>query len=186
MKLKLLLIALVLFSAYAFSQTKNNISVVYGFNANSVDIHGAIGDYGYNNKTEQSYGLSYTRTLTKIFSLEAGLMYSTNKVQLTTIGPSGGIYNGEVHMLSVPLLAKWNFLKYLYGQSGIVIDHETNYTTGGILNNQSGMGVEIGIGGIYNFSSVSIFANPYLTNHRFYGRNNLMEAGMRFGLGYNF
>ena len=58
MKLKLLFIASLLCNTYAFSQSRNNISLVYGFNANSVDIHGVIGDYGYNNKTGQSYRLS--------------------------------------------------------------------------------------------------------------------------------
>lgn len=186
MKLKLLFIASLLCNTYAFSQSRNNISLVYGFNANSVDIHGVIGDYGYNNKTGQSYGLSYTRTLTKIFSLETGLLYSANKVQLNTIGPAGGIYNGEVHMLSVPVLAKLTFLKYLYGQCGVVFDHETNYTTDGILDDQSGVGIEVGIGGKYSFGPVSVFVNPYYTNHRFYGRNNLMESGVKFGLGYDF
>jgi len=186
MKLKLLLTALLLCSTYAFSQTKNNISAVYGFNANAVDIHGAIGDYGYNDKTGQSYGLSYTRNLTRIFSVETGLLYSTNNVQLNTVGPSGGIYNGEVHMLSVPVLAKFTFLKYLYGQCVVICDHETNYKSDGILDKQSGVGLEVGLGGQYNFGPVLVFVNPYYTNHRFYGSNNLMESGIKFGLGYNF
>lgn len=96
MKLKLLCLALLLCSTYSYSQTKNNISFVYGFNNNLVDIHGAIGDYGYYDKTGQSYGLSYTRSFTKLFSIETGLLYSSNKVQLSTIGGYGErIYNGE-------------------------------------------------------------------------------------------
>ncbi|HEY9001690.1 MAG TPA: outer membrane beta-barrel protein [Mucilaginibacter sp.] len=186
MKLKLLVFTLLLCSSYAFSQTKNNISVVYGFNANMVDIHGAIGDYGYNDKSGQSYGLSYTRSFNKLFSLETGFLYSTNKVQLTTIGPAGGIYNGEIHMVSVPVLAKWTFLKYLYGQCGVIFDKETNYTANDIVDDQSGVGIEIGLGGKYNLGPVSVFVNPYYANHRFYNSNNLMEAGIKFGLGYNF
>ena len=53
MKPKLLAIALLLCTTYTFSQTKNNISLVYGANINNVDIHGAIGDYGYNVETGQ-------------------------------------------------------------------------------------------------------------------------------------
>lgn len=187
MKLKLLCLALLLYSTYAYSQTKNNISLVYGFNANLVDIHGAIGDYGYNDNTGQSYGLSYTRGFTKLFSIETGLLCSTNKVQLSTIGGYGErIYNGEVHMLSVPVLAKWTFLKYLYGQCGVVFDHQANYSAYHIVDDQSGIGIEASMGGKYNFGPVSIFADPYFINHRFYGRNNLMKAGIKFGLGYNF
>lgn len=186
MKLKLLLIALVLCSTYAFSQTKNNISVVYGFNANMVDIHGAIGDYGYKDKTGQSYGLSYTRSFSSLFSIETGLLYSNNKVELVTIGPAGGQYSGEIHMVSVPALAEITFLKYLYGEAGLVFDHQTNYKADGIVDSQSGIGVQIGAGGQYKFGPASVFVNPYYTNHRFNGRNNLEETGVRFGLGYNF
>ncbi|MBV8390766.1 MAG: outer membrane beta-barrel protein [Mucilaginibacter sp.] len=187
MKLRSFFVALLFCSTYTFSQTKNNISLIYGFNTNSVDIHGAKGDYGYNDKNGKSFGVKYTRSFTKVFSLETGLLYSTNKVQSNTIGSYGErTYNGEVHMLSVPVLAKWTFLKYLYGQSGVVFDHQTNYSAYHIVDDQSGVGIEIGIGGKYNFGPVSIFANPYITNHRFYGRNNLMEAGIKFGLGYDF
>jgi len=187
MKPKLLAIALLLCTTYTFSQTKNNISLVYGANINNVDIHGAIGNYGYNVETGQFYGLSYTRSFTKIFSVETGLSYSTNKVQLNTIGGYGEkIYKGEVHMLSVPILTEFTFLKYLFGQCGISIDHETNYSVDHIVNDQSGIGIEASIGGKYNFGPVSIFSGSYLLNHRFYGNNNLVEFGVKFGLGYNF
>jgi hypothetical protein len=186
MKFKLILIAFLFLSFQSFSQTKNNISVIYGFAANSVDIHGAIGDYGYNNKTGQTYGLSYTRDITKIFSIETGLLYSVNKIQLTTIGPAGGIYNQNLNMLSLPVYGKLTFLKYLYGQFGFSLDHQTNYSADHIVDDQSGVGLELGVGGKCNFGPVSVFVNPYYANHRFYGHNNLMEAGVKFGLGYNF
>jgi hypothetical protein len=186
MKLKLLLIALVLCCTCVFSQTKNNISLVYGFNANSVDIHGAVGDYGYKYKTGQSYGLNYTRSFSELFSIETGLLYSKNKVELMTIGPAGGLYYGEIRMLSVPALAKFTFLKYLYAEGGVVLDHQINYKSDGIADSQSGVGLEIGVGGKYNLGPVSVFINPYYTDHRFYGKNNLIDTGVTFGLGYNF
>ena len=179
-------IILCLFSVQAFSQSKNNVSLIYGFNANAIDIHGAIGDYGYNYKTGQTYGFSYTRSFTKVFSLETGLLYANNKVQLTTIGPAGGIYNQDLHMVSVPVYAKWTFLKYLFGQCGLSFDHELNYSADHIVDDQSGVGIEVGIGAKYNVGPVSVFVNPYYCNHRFYGHNNLMEAGLKFGLGYDF
>src|ERR1700712_2269943 len=186
MKFKFILFVFTLLSFQSFSQTKNNISVVYGFDANSVDIHSAIGDYGYNNKTGQTYGLSYTRDITKIFSIETGLLYSVNKIQLTTIGPRGGIYDQNLNMLSIPFYGKLTFLKYLYGQFGVSFDHQANYSPDHIVDDQSGLGIELGVGGKYSFGPVTAFVNPYYANHRFYGRNNLMEAGLKFGLGYNF
>jgi len=103
-----------------------------------------------------------------------------------TIGPAGGQYSGEIHMISVPALAKITFLKYLYGEAGLVFDHQTNYKTDGVVDSQSGVGVEVGVGGQYKIGPVSVFVNPYYTNHRFNGRNNLEETGIKFGLGYNF
>ena len=186
MKVNFTLITCLFLGFQSFSQSKNNISLVYGFAGNSVDIHGAIGDYGYNNKTGKTYGLSYTREINKIFSIETGLLYSLNKVQLSTIGPAGGVYNQNLNMLSVPVYGKLTFLKYLYGQFGISFDHQTNYSYDHIVDNQSGVGLELGLGGKYDFGPLAVFVNPYFANHRFYGHNNLMEAGLKFGLGYNF
>ena len=186
MQFKFLLIAFVFFGFRSFSQSKNNISLVYGYNGNAIDIHNTIGDYGYKDKTGQSFGLSYTRNFNELFSIETGLLYSTNKAELVTIGPAGQRYSGEIHMLSVPVLARLTFLKYLYGEGGLIIDHQTNYKSDGIVDSQSGVGLEIGVGGKYNFGPVSVFVNPYYTDHKFGGRNNLMESGVRLGLGYNF
>lgn len=44
MKFKFILSALILLSIRAFSQTKNNLALVYGAAANTVDIHG---DFDY-------------------------------------------------------------------------------------------------------------------------------------------
>jgi hypothetical protein len=186
MKFKIIFSALILFSFQAFSQSKNNISLVYGIAANSVDIHGVKGDYGYNNESGYQFGLSYTRNLNKSFSVETGLLFSESKIQLTTIGPAGSTYNQSLDMLTVPVYAQYTFLKYLYAQGGFMFDHETNYTSDHNLVDQSGVGIEIGFGGKYSFGPVSVFVNPFLCRHAINANNNLLEAGTRFGLGYNF
>jgi len=48
MKFKFILSALILLSIRAFSQTKNNLALVYGAAANTVDIHG---DFGYSSNS---------------------------------------------------------------------------------------------------------------------------------------
>jgi hypothetical protein len=186
MKFKLILSVLILLSIQAFSQTKNNISLVYGIANNTGDNHGAIGDYGYNAESGWMYGLSYTRNLSRAFSLETGLLYSVNKIQLTTIGPAGGIYNQNLNMLSVPVYAKLNFLKYFFAQWGFSLDHETNYSSNSIIDDQSGIGIVVGIGGKYNIGNASIFVNPFFCRHALAAQNNLVETGIKFGIGYNF
>ena len=186
MKFKLLLIALLFLSIDCFSQSKNNISLVYGIANDVGDNHGVIGDYGYNTKSGMMYGFSYTRNLTKSFSLETGLLYSVNNIELTTVGPRGGTYDQKLDMLSVPVYAKLTFLKYVFAQWGFTLDHETNYSASSIIDDQSGIGIVIGIGGKYNFGPVSVFANPFFCRHALGAQNNLVETGIKFGIGYNF
>lgn len=186
MKFKLVLFALLLFGLQSFSQTKNNISLVYGIADNAGDNHGAIGDYGYNSQSAWMYGFSYTRSLTRTFSLETGLLYSVNKVELTTIGPRGGIYDQDIKLISVPIYAKLSFFKYAFAQWGVMLDHETNYNRDSIIDDQSGVGVVLGIGGQYHFGQANIFVNPYFCRHALNANNNLVETGIKFGVGYNF
>ena len=186
MKFKLVLFALLLFGLQSFSQTKNNISLVYGIANSTGDNHGVIGDYGYNSQSAWLYGFSYTKSLTRTFSLETGLLYSVNKVELTTIGPHAGIYDQNVNLISVPIYAKLNFFKYAFAQWGVMLDHETNYNSDSIINDQSGVGIVIGIGGQYSIGHANIFINPYFCRHALNANNNLVETGIKFGVGYNF
>ena len=188
MKFTSIVTALILLSLQAFPQSKNNISLVYGSAANIVDIHGAIGDFGYSPESGIDFGLSYTRYLSKSFSLETGLLYSNSYIRLSSIqGPRGEIfYDGYVKMISVPVYAKFTFLKYLFLQGGILLDHQTNYARDGVINDESGVGIEMGIGWKYNIGRVSVFLNPFLAKHGTLNSNNLLEAGAKFGLGYDF
>jgi hypothetical protein len=188
MKFKCAFPVLLLVSFQAFSQTKNNLSLVYSAAANTVDIHGAIGDFGYASESGTNFGLSYTRYMTGHFSLETGLLYSKSYVRLSSIqGPRGQFfYDGDVKMISVPVLAKFTFLKYVFLQGGILLDHQTNYVPDGVINDESGVGLEMGIGGKYNIGCFSVSLNPFLAKHGTPGSNNLLEAGAKFGLGYDF
>lgn len=188
MKFKIILAGLLILSIQAFSQSKNNISLVYGFAANSIDIHGAIGDYGYAGKHGVMYGLSYTRSLGKSFSIETGLIYADHKAEIHYIAGSQGetTRSGEIHLLSVPVYARYTFLKYLFLQGGVSVDHQTNYSTESVAPNQSGLGLEFGVGGKVSMGQFSVFVNPYFCNHNFSGTNNLMENGIKLGAGFDF
>jgi hypothetical protein len=193
MKFRSTLLLAILLSAVAYSQSKNNISLVYGAAGNDVDIHGAIGDFGYNAGNAALFGVSYIRSLTGSFSIESGMIFSDNKTQLTSIlaGRGGFIYNEHIKMLSLPILLRRNFLKYFYFNFGLNVDMETNYPNDGSALNQSGMGYEMGLGGQYNFNHFSVFAAPFFQAHGLIRFNdnaigNLLDAGVKFGAGYNF
>lgn len=193
MKLTFILLLVILLSDAAYSQSKNNISLVFGTAANIVDIHGVKGDFGYNAGNATLFGLSYVRSLTGSFSIESGIIFSDNKTQLTSIQAGRGdfIYNEHIKMLSVPILLRRNFLKYFYFNFGLNIDMETNYPDDGSALNQSGIGYEMGLGGQYNFNHISVFAAPFFQAHGLIRFNdnqtgNLLDAGIKFGAGFNF
>jgi opacity protein-like surface antigen len=193
MKINLIFLALIILSIRAYSQSGSNISVAYGTPATNVDIHGAIGDFGYNQKTGIVYGLTYTRELNRLFSLETGLLFAIDKAEESSIVPGRGNANadGNIKLISVPVLAKFTFFKYFYADAGTSIDKETNYTNTSVANDQSGLGFELGVGAQYALTHLIIFVNPYVKQYgaiRFdSGQNfNLLEDGFKFGIGYRF
>jgi len=193
MKFKLAISALILCSLQSFSQSQNNISIVYGFSTANVDIHDAIGDFGYNTKTGVTTGAIYTKEINKFLSLQAGLFFADDKAEFNSILPglAGINVDGDLKIISIPVIAKFTFFKYLYADAGLSFDKEINYSGNYIQLDQSGIGVELGIGGQYAFGHFTVFVNPYL---KIYGtahfnskeQFNLVEDGYKLGLGYNF
>ena len=193
MKFKLIMIALILCSLQAFSQTKNNISVVYGFSSTTVDIHNAIGDFGYENKAGVTGGFLYTKQINKILSLQTGLLFADDKTEETSALPglAGIKFDGALKLISIPIIAKFTFFKYAYADAGISFDDEINHSGNYSSLDESGIGIEMGIGGQYAFKRLTLFVNPYF---KVYGTThfsskedfNLIEGGCKFGVGYNF
>ncbi|NNU33660.1 hypothetical protein HK413_04980 [Mucilaginibacter sp. S1162] len=70
MKLKLTILALALFATHTYSQTKNTLAVIYAPGSGDVNIHGAIGDFGYHSKPSKAFGLGYIRQLKSFFLLK--------------------------------------------------------------------------------------------------------------------
>jgi hypothetical protein len=91
----------------------------------------------------------------------------------------------------VPVIAKFTFFKYLYADGGISVDKEINYPGNYLSLDQSGIGIEVGIGAQYTFSRVTVFVNPYFKNYGVVHFNSkqdfdLLENGFKFGLKYSF
>ena len=80
----------------------------------------------------------------------------------------------------------------MYLDGGPLLDKQTNYMQNSTLNDQSGIGLELGVGGKYSFDKFTVFINPSLREHAIitFGNTgssfNLLEAGVKLGLGYNF
>jgi len=198
MKFKLTLFALITISIQAYSQSKNTISVQYGGNYDDVNIHGIIGDFGYQGEGGTTFSLNYERYIIHSFSLETGLMYTYDKLQMNTISAGARFYNGDIKLFTVPLIGKYTFFRYFFIDAGLLADFETNYTgpNGNVANStagkQSGIGYEFGFGGKYTFNHITVFINPFAQDHavnRFstsQSNFNLLNSGVKFGVGYSF
>ncbi|HEY8781370.1 MAG TPA: outer membrane beta-barrel protein [Mucilaginibacter sp.] len=193
MKTKLLLLAFTVLSAGAYCQSKNSLCFVVGTAGNGIFLIG-IGGAGYQGKGETIYGLNYSRSLTKSFSIETGLEYSLNNVLLDYVDPPRPSFkpqDASIRMLSVPVYAKITFLKYLFADGGLIADFETDHHSDAIVSDQSGIGIGLGIGGKYNFKKMFIFINPFLQFHsiisfRNEGNGSLVDQGVKVGIGYLF
>ena len=193
MKIKLLSLLLLCGTLGANAQSKNSISIVYGTAVSAVDIHRAMGDFGFTDQRGNIFGLNYNRRLTKAFSLESGLYFATDDILFDSFSSGNRVEKKEqVKMITIPVYAKLHFLKYLFADAGILADFQANYSSDSHLNNQSGLGYELGLGGKYDFGRIQIFVNPYVQYHnvvKFSSSQrsfNLMNFGYKFGVGYGF
>jgi hypothetical protein len=189
MKIKFIFLALIFLSAGAYCQSKNTLSILYGPAGNAI-----IAPAGIDGKGATLYGFNYQRNLTRSFSIETGLEYSINNVLWDyedAYNPHFVPQKGNVRMLSVPVYANFSFFKYLFADVGFIADFETNYHSNALVDNQSGIGLGLGIGGKYSFNRMTIFVNPFLQLHSaisFYSESHdsLSDAGVKFGVGYKF
>src|SRR5476651_1439303 len=112
MKFKLTFLALVTLSIGAFAQSKSSLFIQYGTASNAVDIHGVMGDFGYDGKGGKNFGLIYTSGSSNSWSLVTGVTFSDDKALLSSIQPPRTIYTDiDYKMISVPVLARLTFFK---------------------------------------------------------------------------
>ena len=140
-----------------------------------------------------SLGANYSYQLKNWLEAETGIEYSKHNVKLF-VHPDGDIiFYGEkkLSLISIPLTLRANFFKYLFADAGTFIDFDFSDKYE-IINNQTGMGVRIGLGAKYDFKfGMSLFANPFVRLHCLVPfmpeklHNKLFDRGIRFGISYD-
>jgi len=81
----------------AYSQAKNNISLVYGISSNTIFMGRVMSDGGYDTGSGIIYGLNYSRNINNYLSVETGLHYSNDKVSGSSFsGATTYHFNGEI------------------------------------------------------------------------------------------
>ena len=193
MRLKFTFIAVLFTALNAFSQSKNAISLIYSTGGSTIDHYNATGA-GFEMDNSTAFGLSYTRHVYKHISIETGLNFSNNKIKLYSFSDDVGystIKRDQIRLVTVPIMGRFTFFKYVYTGLGLNVDIQTNHTDTSIAPNQSGIGLQGDVGGNYSFGEVTVSAGIFYRRHGLInftsGSNqNLLDGGFKFGVGYNF
>jgi hypothetical protein len=138
-----------------------------------------------------SAGVNLRRLSGNHFSLETGALYSH---QYYFTSPAPGIPGEDKHdsfgMVTIPLAARVDFLKWFFTDAGITLSFQTGSS---YADNMSGLGVIAGAGFQYNFRSdlflrVKAFISQYALLH-FMPEDHpqtLLNSGLSVGFGYRF
>lgn len=195
-KLTFLWIALLACSALSAQETfdsRPKIGLVLGAGKNEViKLKPLYGGGGLEGKGYFAAGINYIKPIKKWFSVEAGIEYSQHKVRASSAPMPGMWYwDTDASLISIPVNARFNFLKYFYAQSGLLADIDISDKKD--IDRQTGIGAALGLGAKYDFKKVSVFINPYLRNHGIFAFNTprglfsndmISETGVKLGVLY--
>lgn len=140
-------------------------------------------------------GGAYQRQLTRRFYVSGGLTYSRHTYiarPAATGGSPATETNGQVELISIPLLARFDLGKFLFVNAGPSLDFEANRADNAHHSRQNGIGLSAGIGAKYQISSVSLWVNPFVKQHAIISFSDerhpakLNVAGLAIGVDYQF
>ena len=135
-------------------------------------------------------GIDVRRLFGDHFSLESGLGYAH---QYYYTRPAAGIPGedtpGNFGVITIPVTARFDFLKWFFADAGII----ASLRTGTSYSEMTGMGVTLGAGFQYNFKSdifirIRAYGNQYALLH-FMPENypyTLWNSAVTIGVGYRF
>jgi len=195
MKNHYVILFLLISAVNSYSQSSNRLIVNYGITSQILIGDHLDGAGGQDGKGGNVFGVRYIRTTTGKISLETGLEYSRYQFSISPAFHPGidmTARKENVELISVPLFANYSFAKYLFVNGGLIADFQLNKKTTDAVDRQSGVGLGIGFGGKYDFRAITLSINPYLQQHSIIpieksrNQERLLEAGIRFGVGYRF
>jgi hypothetical protein len=190
----LMLFAIVVADAQTGFDKSSKLGIVLG--AGNADITKFKSLYGSGGRDGKGYfvaGISYIKPLKKWFSFETGLEYSHYKIKASSAPmPEMWYWDTEASLITMPVNARFNFLKYFYGQGGLLFDIDISKKDD--IDKQTGIGVNLGLGAQYNFrGGLSLFLNPYIRHHgliafdpprSIFSNDMIRESGVKLGILY--
>jgi len=196
-QLKEISIILMLFFSvsFVFSQEKQLLSVHYGIASNvSLMKAGIVGAASSEGKGAIAIGVNYQKFKSINSSYQIGLFYSNNKFETTP-----AFYPGidmtpkkkEIKMLTLNFFKNYTFLTYAFVNGGFLLDIDMSKKDYAPIDNQSGIGLSLGVGGKFSYKDFEVTINPFINTHAILpftseDQQHIWEAGIKFGLGYFF
>jgi hypothetical protein len=198
-KRSLFIMVLMGISFSALSQKNNEIQVNYGFpEARMRWNFEVIGASSSQLNSVLDFGIRYRRKIKESWGYTTGLQYFQAEKIMTrmptgmpTHGPSQ--FKEPLKLLSIPLLADFEFLKYFYLSAGPQFDFQL---TDDMFKSQdqSGIGYIVGIGGRIEKGNLNLFVFPNFSRHswipfkkqEFDSRQVLEVFSLQVGVGYRF
>jgi len=179
----------------AYAQPSDLLMVNYGISSQILNGPNLDGAGSQDGNGGSLIGLRYIKGTKGKVSFETGLEYSRFRFSIApAFHPEVAMTARTEHvtLISVPLFARYTFARYLFVNGGVIADLQINKKSTDAVDRQSGLGVGIGFGGKYDFRHVTFSVNSYLQQHTIIAieksrnQNRLLEAGIRFGVGYRF
>ncbi len=195
LRIVLLLIVFSLSITNIWGQENNTISINYGHGGNLMLMNGFEKENGFSNDGMFCMGVFFQHKLSKPIAFKTGLNYSKSNILVAKgyhpYWPEAADESWDIHLLSLPLFINYQFSKYLFLEGGPMVDLQFNIGDSQPTDTQSGVGLGLGIGGIYNYKNISFTLNPFVNYHAIiqfepYHRDRLFEFGVKCGIGYNF
>lgn len=191
-KLFVVLINIGLFTV-ASAQKKNTYSIGYNIatGADILTIPSLKGAGTENVGSITSFGFSFLHATKKKLKLETGLKYSKFNCSFTPPYNPGVDLTPQpysIQLLTIPILARFDFWKYCYFKTGIIGDVELQHENSKV-SNQTGIGFNFGVGLHYNYKNIAFQLNPYLQTHsniafqRDRYQYHLFESGIQLCIG---
>ena len=177
------------------AQEKSEIGLSFLNGKNELVSFGKTeGAPSYSGEGFYSFGVNYLKELKTWLYFETGLEYSSQKFRITPNLPPDMDRSPRFEktgLLSIPLVVRLKFLKLAFLNAGLLLDMDASLSNS--IDNQSGVGVLMGVGLKYDFKSgISLTINPCTRMHSLISfstdsyQHHIIDSGLKFGIGYQF
>jgi len=191
---KSILVAFVLFSLVCNGQKTwwGDYSFFAGGGQNDIfRFNELVGAASFTGKGYWTAGVDLRRIITDHFSIETGLGYSHHYYIMESAPvPETFETPGNFGVMTIPLTARLDFLKFFFADAGIVAGFQTGFSD---ADNMTGLGLTAGLGVEYVFKSdIFIAARLYSVQHALLHflpedyPQTMYSSGVTISVGYQF